>query len=163
MADDSERLTQAVESAKQNVAGLEGSLKKISTEYNKLKEEVAKIQDAENNLLEEIGKTQKELTNSKTEAKSWEQKANVVRQEYASQWKELMDLKRTTAAAALSANKHSPADDTNSESIHQIEIDQLIGAEVSEELPIFESEVLDNHKTEELKRSISALEAEREK
>ena len=124
---------------------------------------MAKIQDAENNLLEEIGKTQKELTNSKTEAKSWEQKANVVRQEYASQWKELMDLKRTTAAAALSANKNTPANDTNSESIHQIEIDQLIGAEVSEELPIFESEVLDNHKTEELKRSISALEAEREK
>lgn len=167
MADDAGQLTAAVEAAKQNLAGLEGILKTTSSEYNKLKEEMTKIQDAESNLLEELGKAQKELTKSKAEVKTWQEKAAFLRQEYASKLKGLMDLKRATMVAALSANKSKPSPEANSETSIEINIDQIIGDSNGDgdcgELPIYTLEELNDHTTETLTRNISALEAEREK
>lgn len=163
MADDAELLTGAVGAAKEKVADLEGTLKTATTEYNKLKENMAKIQDVENNLTEELEKLSKDLTKRKAEVKSWQDKAAIIRQEYASEWKKLMDLNRATMVAALSTNKSTPTTDTSLE----INIDQILGDSNGDgdsgELPILELDELKKYKTDNVIRSISALEAERDK
>ena len=166
MANDAERVTSAVEAAKANVAQLEGVLKECSSEYNRLKEENDKILETESRLVHELGKARAELDRSRAEANIWRNKTESLRREYAAEWSELRALMKSTADAAITAGSttaiSASAEDVQLDIDSCFSLDSVLSDSTVGELPILSDEELSVHKTEDLKRSVSALEAERE-
>jgi chromosome segregation ATPase len=168
MSTDADVVIRAVDSAQKKLKDLEASLKTISKEYQDLKDDHAKIIEAEQAIASELERAQKEVREGRAEAKKWHEKAEEVRKEYNKESVELNHLMKTAAEAALQANGRPGEDAVPQPQGASTALASLCGEEglrlfEVNELPILTEEELSACSKDDLKRDLSAAEAERDK
>lgn len=160
MEADAVQVIAAIESAKAKMAELEEGLRTKTAEYNELKALVAKIRSVEVDLAEEVEKTSKEIEQCEATAKQWFEEANIIRQQHIEEQLEFM-----TVANSIESGKGDKSEQSVSaegEEDMDVETDDTHNDHSGlEKLPILAVDELGQLNTDELKRDINILEAER--
>ncbi|KAJ1435269.1 RecF/RecN/SMC [Ochromonadaceae sp. CCMP2298] len=161
METDALEVVNAVESARERMVDLEAQLQSISKEFHDLKALVNKVKTVELDLTVERERIASELKECKSMCKKWRLEAEAVRAEHTDEQREFLAVVQAATAPAPtpapSSDGGSPMKVACSPQKGAVEADAL------EALPVLVEEELSRLDSEELKRDINIMEAQKNK
>ncbi len=167
MESDALAVVTALEAHKERLAEMEQAMKGITGEFAELKAQVAKIRAVEIDLGVEAERITTEMKESADLAKNYHKQAVLVRKQHIDEQREFSTLIKSVvmpphpstlkAAAAVAEPANEDAMDVDEPAADRAPADAV------EELPILSAEELSEVDTEETKREIGLMEAEKNK
>jgi structural maintenance of chromosome 4 len=164
MENDALEVIKAVDSAKARMTEQEELLKKITTDFQHLKAAVAKMKNVEVDLNEDLEHVQKDLKEATRQADHWHKELETLRKVHFDEQREFFDA----VDAIVKADRPQNGANASSSSSSSSSSGNIIDTSTIDTLPVLAEEQLKAHSSdvsfvEDVKKTISQLETEREK